>query len=359
MRACKANAAGSAGRRASSARQVLAVSLALIMALGTALPVFCEDIYRWRDDDGILHFSDTPPAAADTRLLPSASPTPATSPDYAPPASDRIEGGHSGVFWKIENDLSPPSFLLGTIHSSDPSVMQTLDVVDEALQETHTFVMEMELTSDTFFTIGGAMMLPGDFDLADLLGPTDYRRLVAAMATQPFPEAIMRKMKPWVLMAILSQPKNSGGDFMDLHLYRQALEAGKQVFGLETAEEQLAVFDGLTIEDQVALLRSTLNQLDTFEEMIKKLVDVYLSGDLDAIATLARTTMERNGTDIERRFLRRLNDDRNDRMVRRMIPRIEQGGAFIAVGALHLAGPSGIIRQLSDRGYRLTPMDGR
>jgi hypothetical protein len=34
--------------------------------------------------------------------------------------------------------------------------------------------------------------------------------------------------------------------------------------------------------------------------------------------------------------------------------RIEQGGAFIAVGALHLAGPTGIVQQLPERGYRLS-----
>jgi uncharacterized protein YbaP (TraB family) len=40
-----------------------------------------------------------------------------------------------------------------------------------------------------------------------------------------------------------------------------------------------------------------------------------------------------------------------------MMPRIEQGGAFIAVGALHLAGPTGIVQQLSERGYRLSPVE--
>ena len=44
-------------------------------------------------------------------------------------------------------------------------------------------------------------------------------------------------------------------------------------------------------------------------------------------------------------------------MIQRMLPRIEAGGAFVAVGALHLAGPTGMVRQLRERGYRLTPME--
>jgi uncharacterized protein YbaP (TraB family) len=47
----------------------------------------------------------------------------------------------------------------------------------------------------------------------------------------------------------------------------------------------------------------------------------------------------------------RLNDDRNRRMVRRMIPYLEQGNSFIAVGALHLAGPRGILALLRKNGY--------
>jgi uncharacterized protein YbaP (TraB family) len=50
----------------------------------------------------------------------------------------------------------------------------------------------------------------------------------------------------------------------------------------------------------------------------------------------------------------RLINDRNRRMVERMLPWLREGSAFVAVGALHLAGPEGILRLLSDRGYRVT-----
>ena len=91
--------------------------------------------------------------------------------------------------------------------------------------------------------------------------------------------------------------------------------------------------------------------------MLDQLVDTYLAGDLEAIADLAQSFMKQNGNDLEERFLLRLNDERNNRMVQRMIPRIERGGAFIAVGALHLTGPAGILRQLAERGFRLTPVE--
>ncbi len=54
-------------------------------------------------------------------------------------------------------------------------------------------------------------------------------------------------------------------------------------------------------------------------------------------------------------FTARLLDARNVRMAERMQPQLAEGGAFIAVGALHLPGESGILKLLlEDRGYQLT-----
>ena len=49
----------------------------------------------------------------------------------------------------------------------------------------------------------------------------------------------------------------------------------------------------------------------------------------------------------------RLLDERNARMVERMAPRLTEGDAFIAVGALHLPGERGILNLLAERGYRI------
>ena len=50
---------------------------------------------------------------------------------------------------------------------------------------------------------------------------------------------------------------------------------------------------------------------------------------------------------------KKLIDERNATMVRRMQPRLREGGALIAVGAMHLPGERGLLRLLLDRGYQL------
>jgi uncharacterized protein YbaP (TraB family) len=54
---------------------------------------------------------------------------------------------------------------------------------------------------------------------------------------------------------------------------------------------------------------------------------------------------------LAREFQRRLILDRNHRMAERMEPWLKQGGAFVAVGALHLPGEQGLISLLRQQGY--------
>ena len=48
-------------------------------------------------------------------------------------------------------------------------------------------------------------------------------------------------------------------------------------------------------------------------------------------------------------------DARNRRMVDNALPLLEQGCLFIAVGALHLPGETGLLTLLREAGYRLKP----
>ena len=56
----------------------------------------------------------------------------------------------------------------------------------------------------------------------------------------------------------------------------------------------------------------------------------------------------------EDEFTRLLLVGRNATMAERMAPLIKDGGAFVAVGALHLAGKEGLIERLRAMGYRVT-----
>ena len=56
----------------------------------------------------------------------------------------------------------------------------------------------------------------------------------------------------------------------------------------------------------------------------------------------------------EDEFMRALLQDRNATMAERAAPLLAAGGAFIAVGALHLSGKTGLIERFRAMGYTVT-----
>jgi uncharacterized protein YbaP (TraB family) len=53
------------------------------------------------------------------------------------------------------------------------------------------------------------------------------------------------------------------------------------------------------------------------------------------------------------RFIQRIIYDRNQHMLERMEPYLQNGGAFIAVGASHLPDTKGLLQLLEGKGYKI------
>ena len=140
-------------------------------------------------------------------------------------------------------------------------------------------------------------------------------------------------------------------------IIRRAQEAGKPLHGLETIDEQLEVFEGLPLEDQVALLRDAVEQFAGIDALHAALLAAYKRQDLAALLAISEAEMADADQRLAREFQRRLIVDRNRRMAERMEPYLEQGAAFVAVGALHLPGEQGLISLLRQRGYSVRAVE--
>ena len=73
----------------------------------------------------------------------------------------------------------------------------------------------------------------------------------------------------------------------------------------------------------------------------------------EKLRTLADTQAEAESGSAANSFMFRFIDTRNRIMAERMTERLNQGGAFIAIGALHLPGEKGLVSLLKARGYRV------
>jgi hypothetical protein len=270
-----------------------------------------------------------------------------------------IAGGkfERGLLWKIESPGAEPSYLFGTMHSEDPAVLHLSGPVRRAFESASGVTLEVVLDHASLVMMTSAFMLNDGSDLKQHIGKRLYRRAVEAMGGYGMPEVMVAGMKPWAVAVTLMTPPSESGMVLDLMLYQQALAAGKPVDGLETPMEQLAVFDALSTQDQVAMLKDTLDNLDDMQRMLDQLKFAYLARDLRRLVEISDESMAAlHDSDPERarRFTDRLITERNHRMAERMQSRLAMGRQFIAVGALHLPGEDGLLSLLSGKGYRVT-----
>jgi len=253
------------------------------------------------------------------------------------------------LLWEIEGES--PSYILGTIHLPDSRVTNLPRVVQEKFTECGTFVMEIEMNTQASMEIAGMMLLPGDTTISDLVSDEMYERIKAQLESMGQDITTYQKFKPWAINMIISIPRDTSVTPMDMMLYEWANNQEKEVVGLETVKQQVSLFDGLTYEQQIEMMDETIEEYEQYSEYLENMVGLYLDGDLEG---LYRFINEFSEDEEDKAFMDALLTKRNYRMVGGIIPQVDKGGAFIAVGAGHLAGDEGILKLLEDKGYKLT-----
>lgn len=256
-----------------------------------------------------------------------------------------------GLLWELSKTGQQPAYLFGTIHSEDPAVVELPATVKQAFDASNSVVLEMLMDTDTMRYSSAAMLMLDGRSLSDMIGMPLYKKVSAAIASRGIPELVLNRMKPWAAAVTLSTPALETGQILDLVLYQEALQQDKAVYGLETVQEQLELFDSMSESDQVTLLRDAVDKFPELDALHAELLEVYKQRDLEGLLAINETSMQAEDQRLAKEFQRRVIDDRNHRMAERMQPYLRQGKAFVAVGALHLPGEQGLLNLLEQQGY--------
>ncbi|MCB1862703.1 MAG: TraB/GumN family protein [Gammaproteobacteria bacterium] len=259
----------------------------------------------------------------------------------------------NGLLFKVQLGEQAPNYFFGTMHSDDPQVRKLAAQVEWALNKSRILAVEVEPDALSEISAVSMMVNPEGTGLHHMLGDELYRRALAEAERLGLPQITIEYYKPWALAVLFSLPPMKGSQVPDLLLAERARQQGKPVFGLETVEEQLAVFDRLPLADQKAMLIQALNNLDQVPMIYRELLKSYLARDLGELLRIGRDTFTTADQAQIERFQEALVYQRNRRMVERLSDRLTAGGVFVAVGALHLPGERGLLNMLRNRGFRV------
>lgn len=258
--------------------------------------------------------------------------------------------------WEV-TDGAATVYLLGSIHMLRPGTYPLDSAIYEAFDESEVAAFEVHL--DSLEAAAPRMLARGVYQdgrtLAAVLPPELYSDLQERLQELGVPIQVMSSMKPWMMSLTVSAltMQRSGyesAEGVDVHFFERAKAGGHTVIGFETMDLQIDVFDGMTLDEQIAFLRSTLEELDGFVEMMDEATELWKRGDAEEIAAMMTESMEGQPN-----LKRRLLDDRN----RAWVPQIEallrsRDTSIVIVGMAHLIGEGSVVDLLRERGHSVT-----
>ncbi len=328
---------------------------------------------------GRAHAAEQPPAAA-AEAIPPCSGTDlmakmATSnPDEL--AKIRAEAAKvpngTDRLWRISRGGIAPSWLFGTMHVTDPRVLDMPAKAREAFGKANTVVIETTDILDPakaqaqILAKPGLMMFTDGTTLASHMDASDLALLKEKLKARGLSYGLVQRMKPWMLGSFVGIPaceaarKSAGMDFLDKKIAEKAKEEGKTVEGLETLDEQLEALASLPMQFHMRGLIESLKLGDLMDDVSVTMTDLYLQGRIGTILPLMEAVSPKEDSapgSGYADFQKRIITDRNAVMAERAAPIIDKGDAFIAVGALHLPGREGVVALLRRAGYTVTAIE--
>jgi uncharacterized protein len=310
-------------------------------------------------------FDDAPPACTGRSLLQELK---QRAPDRLRAALDRaaeVPNGE-GLLWRVEKRGVAPSYLFGSMHATDPRVVALPQVVRDALAKARLVAKEViELadpnTADAMAQkLVAAASVPGGGSLDFLTDARARNAVESAVGEYGIAPEAAGYLRPWFLWVLLSTPncefarQQAGLATVD-QIVASARADGTRLVGLESSEEQIGALtelNELAKRAVVATARLGHRRVDLYAT----LVDIYAQRR----PRVLREVLAESGvyTPDELAAFDAINERtiarRNDRLAERALPLLQDGGAFIAVGALHLSGANGLVAQFGKAGYKLT-----
>lgn len=261
----------------------------------------------------------------------------------------------NSLLWKISgNGLEQPSYLYGTVHITCDATLSPKII--KALDETSQLYLELDMDDPSMqLNMMKGMTMKDGVTIKSLISEEDYTMLNTFVKEKVGMSLdMMNNMKPFLVgsmfyLNMLDCPMKS----FEEELMKVTKSQEEEIYGLETVEEQLAVFDAIPYKIQVKdLLRSAKDDLSYDKKYFTKLLEVYAKEDLNGLMEMMNDESYESMANYEDELVNKRNQN--------WIPKIEsiakEEPTFFGVGAGHLGGEQGVILLLRAQGYTVTPV---
>lgn len=280
--------------------------------------------------------------------LPACAQTPAASAAAATTDADP-------ALWVVK-DADTTIYLFGTIHVLKPGMTWFDEAVKTAFDRSGEVVLELVMPDPAKMAglVTSTGIAPaGTPPLTERLPVAKRAAFTAAVTDLGLPADALDRYRPWLAATRLSiGPVTKMGyaaeNGPEEVLTAAAKAANKPLVGLETAEQQLGYFAGLSDAAQMKFLESTVDELPTVGTTMRRMVADWAKGNPDGLAREMNDSLK-STPEVAKVLL----TERNQRWAEWVKTRLATSGTvFVAVGAGHLAGPESVQAQLRKLGVK-------
>jgi uncharacterized protein YbaP (TraB family) len=256
--------------------------------------------------------------------------------------------------WKVTRGEST-LYLGGTCHVLRPTDFPLPPEYQQAFAASAALYFETDLKRVLSPEMQQAMMPHAFYQdgrtLEQALTPEAWRAVDDYIAKNQLPRERIAIMKPWFFAVMLAgielQKLGVTQEGVDVHLFREALQAGKPVAGLEPFERHVAFITGMADGHESELLLNAINDLANAPKEFPELLAGWRQGDLATIERIMVRDMREKYPALHRTLIVQRNESWLP-VVERLLgtPEVE----FVLAGAGHFAGPEGLLELLRARG---------
>jgi len=292
--------------------------------------------------------------------LPLAPSTAQARPLQVASASSRgpLPSSSKHMLFRVRGPNGATLYLLGSVHLLSQDAATLPPQVDSAFDRAKT--LSLETSFDSIQMRAAELMMRGRLSngatLRSTLSPSAVPKVDSLLRSYGLTLDQVNGFKPWFVSMLLAQVAMQKMGFqaqygVDMQLNARAKAAGKPVFGLESADFQLGLFDGLSTADQEQMLIGDAAPEQDAKDLTA-IRDAWVVGNVAALDSLLNRRLD-SAPSLRNALLTNRN--------RSWIPKLEElikgkDDALVVVGAGHLVGKDGVLELLKAKGYTIEQM---
>lgn len=268
-------------------------------------------------------------------------------------AAPLVEGPARPAMWAVQ-DGDTRIVLIGSIHQLPPDLEWTGGILSPELAAADELILELapaELAKapDLFAGTSSDEPVPS---LDRRFGQTTAARVRDYAADAGIDTDEVERMESWALAiaignVITADTGLSADNGVETRVTAAFAANNRPVSGLETAAQQLAMFDDLPDAAQNAMVTSAIARSGEARTRTRALLTAWARGDTAALAAAADEAMTDTPALVEP-VIHARNRAWADALARRME---RPGDVLVAVGAGHLVGEGSLVEELEARGF--------